>query len=149
MLLILKNLLENPRLIERIKNEPDKLEDIYTEILRFDSVGKILLRYTREDVELHGVTIPAGAMVFLPAAAANRDPRVFEDPDSIQEDRDLGESMHFGHGIHYCLGAHLARAEITAMVLKFVDLVGTGFEYDGGAVSWRADNFTVRVVPAR
>jgi cytochrome P450 len=146
VLLILKNLLEQPELIVALRNQPEKMEQIYTELLRVDSVGKILLRYTREDIELHGVKVSKGAMVFLPAAAANRDPRMFADPDQVNIDRDLSDSMHFGHGIHYCLGAHLAKAEIRAILEKFSGCMPADFKFDPEKVTWRSDNFSVREI---
>jgi cytochrome P450 len=63
------------------------------------------------DVTLHGRTIPAGAKVALLIGSANRDERVFPQPDVYDVGRDCKESLAFGRGIHFCLGAALARLE--------------------------------------
>ena len=71
-------------------------------------------RIATVDTELSGVPIPARARLRLVLAAANRDPRVFDDPDRFDVDRSprkLKEHFGFGYGIHTCLGAPLARLE--------------------------------------
>jgi hypothetical protein len=71
-------------------------------------------RKAAEDVELDGVRVPAGTNVIINTAAANRDPAVYDDPDRLDITRKgLATMLTFGGGIHYCLGAHLARAELT------------------------------------
>jgi cytochrome P450 len=62
-------------------------------------------------VEIHGATIPAGSAVLLMLAAANRDPRVFDDPNRFDIHRQIRHHLTFGFGIHYCLGAALGRLE--------------------------------------
>src|SRR5262249_54529797 len=64
-----------------------------------------------EDVELAGVTIPKGATVAPLFGSANRDERVFSDPDRFDLTRNPRDHVAFGHGIHFCLGAALARLE--------------------------------------
>ncbi|MEU8885337.1 cytochrome P450 [Streptomyces hydrogenans] len=86
------------------------------ELLRYTaiSVGGGTLRVTVEDVELPGGTVPAGTAVQPATTAANHDPRVFEDPDVLDLEREHNPHLAFGHGVHYCLGANLARLELTA-----------------------------------
>ena len=60
---------------------------------------------------MHGVTIPKGAVVMPLIGAANRDPRVFDNPDTFDITRSPNKHLGFGQGIHYCLGAPLARLE--------------------------------------
>ena len=72
-----------------------------------------LPRRDRRDVELAGVTIPAGTLVVVEYRRANRDPAVYDDPDRLDITRDAPSAMlTFGGGVHYCLGSHLARAEL-------------------------------------
>jgi cytochrome P450 len=70
-------------------------------------------RYPREDVEILGVRIPRGEPVTTALAAANRDPRVFTDPDRLDILRPPSRAAHlgYGHGPHFCLGAALARVQ--------------------------------------
>ncbi|GJN96036.1 hypothetical protein NJB1907f44_04110 [Mycobacterium marinum] len=84
-----------------------------------------------EDVELHGVTIPAGKPVFLINGAANRDPHAWTDPDKFDIDRDPHEATNlgFGYGIHSCLGAALARMESAIALEKLLDFM-PAFEVD-------------------
>ncbi len=70
-------------------------------------------RYAREDVEIMGVRIPAGEPVTAALACANRDPRVFTDPERLDILRPPSRAAHlgYGHGPHFCLGAALARVQ--------------------------------------
>jgi cytochrome P450 len=71
------------------------------------------MRKAVEDVELAGVRVPAGTLVIVNTAAANRDAAIYDDPDRLDITRNGPATMlTFGGGIHYCLGAHLARAEL-------------------------------------
>ena len=85
------------------------------EALRFDGPVQGLFRTTASDVELHGTTILRGAKVQVLFAAANRDPRRWDEPDELRPERWIGVTtpthVAFGHGIHFCIGAPLARME--------------------------------------
>ncbi|MFE9473412.1 cytochrome P450 [Streptomyces griseofuscus] len=82
------------------------------EMLRHQSPFNLsLYRYATESVDVGGVTIPAGSIVFLAFAAANRDDARFEDPDRFMVDKPRREHLAFGGGIHNCIGKHLARLE--------------------------------------
>lgn len=81
------------------------------ETLRFDNSTQALARLASRDVELHGTKIAAGERVVLLVGSANRDERVFPDPDRFDLLRDTSSSLSFGQGVHFCLGASLARLE--------------------------------------
>ena len=81
------------------------------ETLRYDSSTQIIARTTTREVELHGELVPARARVLLLVGSANRDPRVFPEPDTYDLDRDTSALLSFGNGGHFCLGASLARLE--------------------------------------
>jgi cytochrome P450 len=81
------------------------------ELLRFDGPSKISVRRVRADGDWHGVPMRAGQPVFCAAAAANRDPAVFDRPDELVLDRDPNRHLGFGWGMHFCLGSQLARLE--------------------------------------
>jgi len=71
------------------------------------------LRTAIDDVELAGVIIPAGTLVIVNSAAANRDPAVYDEPDRLDIAREgAPATLTFGGGMHYCLGANLARLEL-------------------------------------
>ncbi len=101
-----------PDVRKRLIEDPRLLETAVDEFLRFDSPVQGLSRVAREDVRLHGETIPEGARVHLLWAAANRDPRVFPEPDRFDPERSPNPHLAFGFGIHFCLGASLARMEL-------------------------------------
>jgi cytochrome P450 len=71
------------------------------------------MRKAIEDVELGGMQIPAGTIVFANLASANRDPAVYDDPDRLDITREAPPPLlTFGGGVHYCLGAPLARVQL-------------------------------------
>jgi cytochrome P450 len=94
-------------------NAAELLPTFIEEVLRLESPVQSLLRRARVDVELHGVTIPAGAVINIRYGAANRDERMFSCPDEINLHREKPRRhLAFGTGIHHCLGAPLARREL-------------------------------------
>ena len=92
------------------------------ELLRFISPVQVFCRNAAHDLHIHGETIPAGDVVLLGYGAANHDPRVFPHPDECILDRRPNRHVAFGHGHHLCLGANLARLELTIMIERFAAL---------------------------
>ncbi len=109
-----KILIEQPDTWAQLKSDPDKyLRTFVEEVLRLESPVQMLGRVALNDVEMHGVTIPAGASIGTRYAAANRDDRRFECPADVDlERKNPMAHLTFGAGIHYCLGAPLARREL-------------------------------------
>jgi cytochrome P450 len=101
----------NPDQADLLRANPDLLVPAIEEVLRYDSPVQGLVRATTQPVSLGGVEIPEGALVLASFAAANRDPKRFEEPGRFDIRRRPTEHMGFGHGIHFCLGASLARLE--------------------------------------
>jgi cytochrome P450 len=96
-----------------LAEHPELAPNAVEEIMRHSPVAAATFRTAAVDVELGGVTIPAGTLTIVNAAAANRDPAVYDDPDRLDITRDGPAAMlTFGGGVHYCLGSHLARAEL-------------------------------------
>lgn len=120
---VLKLLLEGQ--LADLAREPAQLAAAVEEILRHQSgrTGEAMPRFAHEDVELHGQRIAAGAMVLARIEAANRDPNRFDDPDRFDPTRRPNPHLAFGHGPHHCLGAALARLELTAAVTALARLV--------------------------
>ena len=87
------------------------LPNAIEEVLRFEGPVPTLTRTTTTDVEIRGHAIGAGEKVMLLLAAANRDPRVYEDADRFDIHRLGRKHLAFGSGIHFCMGANLARLE--------------------------------------
>ncbi|MFE5969622.1 cytochrome P450 [Streptomyces sp. NPDC056463] len=105
-------LLDHPEQLAALRDNPAKVEGAVEEFARFDGPALLAIRrFPVEDVEIGGVTIPAGETVMLSLASANRDPVRFPDPDRLDVDRREGGHLALGHGIHYCVGAPLARLE--------------------------------------
>jgi cytochrome P450 len=95
----------------RSLRELDTMEMAVDELLRFDGPGRFLVRHAKIDFELRGKTIKCGERVFLAISAANRDPEVFSQPDTLDLQRTPNRHLGFGMGAHYCLGANLAKLE--------------------------------------
>jgi cytochrome P450 len=107
----------------KLKSDPDKyVPQLVEEAVRLEGPVQGLFRTAAVDVEMHGVTIPAGSIVNIRYAAANRDERHFENPDALDLDRPNSRSqIGFGAGVHFCLGAPLARRELAIGFRAFVD----------------------------
>ncbi|MGW7402894.1 cytochrome P450 family protein [Streptomyces sp. NPDC054833] len=106
-------LFRHPDQSARLRDEPDLLPRAVEELLRYDSAFELTTwRFFAEDSDLHGTRVPAGDSVIVSLCAANRDPRRFPEPDTLDLDRSPNPHLAFGHGIHFCPGAALARAEL-------------------------------------
>jgi cytochrome P450 PksS len=108
-------LLENPEAMARMREESASLKVTDTaieELLRFAGpVGTSTPRYARQDVEIAGVPIPRGGLVFGIIASANRDESQFPGSQVLDLGRTPNRHLTFGEGAHYCVGAALARME--------------------------------------
>ncbi|GAA2781149.1 cytochrome P450 [Streptomyces rameus] len=118
-------LLTRPGLAERLRAEPEIRPRAIDELLRYiphrNAVG--LSRIALEDVEIGGVRIRAGDAVYISYLAANRDPDVFPDPDTIDVSRSPNPHVAFGFGPHYCPGGILARLEEELLADALLDRV--------------------------
>jgi cytochrome P450 len=102
---------EYPEVMEQLRKEPELMPGAIEEVLRYASPIWRLIRRTRTDVTLAGVTIPEDTMVFAWLASANRDGEQFREPERFDITRMLNRHIAFGHGIHFCVGARVARLE--------------------------------------
>jgi cytochrome P450 len=116
---------EHPEQWQMLVADRSKIPAAVEELLRWEAPAQYLVRYSMKDVELHGVTIPAGNPVLLCVGSANRDDRAFTDADTFDIDRDRSEAQNvgLGYGVHSCLGAALARMECIAALNKLLDFM--------------------------
>jgi cytochrome P450 len=113
---------ERPELQDRLRAEPDLIPNFVEESLRYESPVKGDFRLTRRPTTLGGVEIPAGTTLMVLNAAANRDPRRFDNPSEFQVERaNARQHVAFGHGAHTCPGAPLARAEGRVSIERLLD----------------------------
>ncbi len=97
---------------DRLKADPEGTARLATEeCLRYDPPVKSTQRIVAEEAELGGKTLRPGERIRWIIAAANRDPKVFPEPDRFDIGRQPNPHLSFGSGIHYCLGVALARME--------------------------------------
>lgn len=113
----------------RVRRDPALIPAWVEETLRYDGSTQMLARAVTRDVELHGRQVRAGDRLLLLIGAANRDERVFPDPDRYAIGRDTSQHLAFGKGTHFCLGASLARLE-TRIALEAIQQRLPDFEID-------------------
>jgi cytochrome P450 len=101
----------NPDQRDLVRADPGLIPRWVEETLRYDGSTQALARTVTTDLVLHGQTLRADERVVLLIGSANRDERVFADPDRFDIQRDTSAMLSFGHGTHFCLGAALARLE--------------------------------------
>jgi cytochrome P450 len=118
-------LLRNPAELDRLRAHPERIPIVVEEMLRYEPPVQFVNRFALADIDIAGTTIPLGSGVRLVLAAGNRDPQRFRDPDRFDPDRLDTEHLGFGGGIHYCVGAPLARIEVsvalTALARRLVN----------------------------
>jgi cytochrome P450 len=136
-------LLRHPDQLAAIREDPDLAGPAVEELLRWLSVVQTSIpRITTADVEIAGVPIPAGQLVFASLPAGNRDPGFVDAPDIFDVHRGAAGHLAFGHGVHHCLGAPLARMEMRiawpALLRRFPNLA---LAEDFEDVEFRSFNF--------
>ena len=130
---LLHRLITEPGLVDTLRADPSLDEVAVEESLRLDSPTLGLFRTPTQTCRVRGVEIPADAKTMVLFAAVNRDPELWDDPDSFRLDRDrnqLRRHYGFGHGVHLCLGAPLARLEGRVALRTLVERL-PGLRYDG------------------
>ena len=120
-------LLTHPAELDKLKKSPQLIDQCIEEVLRYDGAAPGILRAAKEDMVIGEQRVPAGQLLLGMTHAANRDPDVFDDPETFDIERgDASRHIAFGHGPHVCLGAALARMEtqiaVGRLVARFPDL---------------------------
>jgi cytochrome P450 len=118
------HLLSSPGELEFVRADHGLIPAAIEESLRLEPAAAVVDRYATSDTQLGGARIRAGDQVTVSIAGANRDPRIFDDPDEFQIRRpNATRHLAFAHGPHFCLGAHLARLEARIAVATLLDLL--------------------------
>jgi cytochrome P450 len=123
----------HPEQRARLAADPALWPRAVDELMRYVSPVQGLARCTTRDVELHGVTIPAGDQVLLLYGSANHDERVWADPEVFDIGRAPRAHYGFGHGIHHCLGSAVAKLEIRCALDEVVRALGD-WHVDEGSI---------------
>ncbi|MDH5238415.1 MAG: cytochrome P450 [Acidimicrobiia bacterium] len=108
--------LDNPDQLTRLRDDSSLMKTAVEEVVRYVAPVNYMKRTATHDLVFDGHDIAKGDMFALFYASANRDETVFEDPDRFDVGRSPNRHLGFGWAEHYCLGAHLARASITALL---------------------------------
>ena len=142
-------LARDPVLRLRVRTEPEVAIAFIEEVLRLEPPSPLFPRRTVDDVEVCGVAIPAGSLVMLNVATANRDPERQAVPDTIDLEHAERGHLSLGGGVHRCLGSHLARRELRLVLEEFHRLipdydVEPGFE---PKVAWPSGTVRLRSLP--
>jgi cytochrome P450 len=140
--LAIYTLLTWPDQLAALRTDLSLMPAAVDELMRYDgTVAMSSFRFTTADIEVGEVTIPAGEMLLLPLASANRDSAQFADPELLDLHRPQRGNLAFGHGPHYCIGAHLARLEIqvglSQLITRYPDLQ---LAVDPGELRWENGN---------
>jgi len=106
----------HPEQWQKIRAAPAKIPNAINEVVRLESPIQGFSRVTTQDYHLEGQVLPAHSRVLVMYGSANRDERHWQDPEKFDIDRKTSDHVGFGHGVHSCLGANLARLEISALL---------------------------------
>ena len=134
-------LLQWPEQRRLLIEQPGLIRDAVEEILRFESSNQLGNRLSVADAVVAGVALPSGTRITLCIGAANRDPEVYADPDSLDLRRSPNRHLAFGHGAHQCVGMSLARLEgrvaLGRLLQRFPAAALAGQPLRGGRVRFR------------
>lgn len=113
----------NPDQWELLRERPDLARQAAIEAVRMATPVRTFSRHSSREVDVAGFRIPEGARVMMLFASANRDERVFTDPDRFDITRNPRHHLGFGSGIHMCVGQHLAQTEMIALLEAMIPRV--------------------------
>ncbi len=145
-------LVTNPTQLQRVRADPGLIKGFTEESLRMLAPVQGLFRKATRDIEVRGVTIPAGSILHVRYGAANRDEDVFEAPDDFDVGRaHVTRHMSFGQGPHACVGAPLARQELVTAFERLLARLD-GLRLDDGTGPERNEGllfYSFRTLPIR
>jgi len=117
----IKALLDHPMQLKKLKEDPSLIKNTVEEVLRYDSPVQFTARIANDALSMRGCPIGKGDSMSASLGAANRDPRVYPNPDVFDIERQDTHHQSFGGGVHLCLGAHLARLEAQEAILGLLN----------------------------
>ncbi len=118
----MRRIAEDPVLQEQLRADYTLIPPMLEEVLRLEGSTKATWRIARRDTKIGDMEIPAGTRLTVALAAANRDPRRWENPEEFRIGRPrIQEHLGFGRGVHTCAGAPLARLEVAAILRHFLE----------------------------
>lgn len=136
-----------PKLRAQLTASSELIPLFAEELLRYCPSSHNALRMTKKDVDIAGVSIPRGTLIILFLASANRDPTVFESPDTFNIFRPNNKHhLTFGHGIHTCLGAALARLELKIAVEEILNAFESITCPEYNKIDWIEDSLAMSAV---
>jgi cytochrome P450 len=149
-------LAEHPDEWARLRADPGRAAAVAEEVTRLAAPTQGMFRVVTRDTTIDGDDVPAGSMLVVMYAAANRDPAVFPAPDAFDPDRaNQKEHLAFGRGVHFCVGAPLARLESTIAFERLAARVAeirldptNTFEYEPSFVLRGLVRLDVELLPA-
>jgi cytochrome P450 len=115
------SLLREPEKLAELRENPALIRSAVEEFLRFESPIQYTARVAKEDIELCGVRIPKRQTILCMLGAANRDPKRFTDPDTLDLNRLNNQHLAFSAGPHFCIGSQLARLEGQVAILRTIE----------------------------
>jgi cytochrome P450 len=113
-------LIENPDELDRLRNDPSLMGTAVEEMIRWSTPVKEFMRTATANTTVRGVDIAEGESVYLAYVSGNRDEEVFTDPFRFDVGRDPNKHVAFGYGVHFCLGAALARMEMSSLFAELI-----------------------------
>jgi len=138
-------LLSHPDQLQKLKKNPTLINSAVEEILRFDPSIPFLTRIAKQDLTIGGKNITADSIIALGLGAANHDPEKFESPEVFDITRTPNEHLGFSSGIHFCLGAVLARMELSICLTTLLRrLPNLSFDADKQAIPTKHSNLIMK-----
>ena len=142
-------LLRYPEVRRQLFADPKLIDTTIEEFLRYESPNQLGNRTTTKEVVLGGLRIPADTVLTLCIGAANRDPEIFSEPDSLDITRHPNPHLAFGSGIHTCVGLNVARLEARVAIVQLLQRFPS-LALDGLAVRSKRARFRgFEAVPVR
>jgi len=115
------NLLTHPEELAKLRADPSLIPAAIDELMRMDPAAPIgTFRFTKAEIQIGDVTIPANQILALSWGSANRDELKYEDPDRLDVNRCPAGTLSFGHGVHYCIGIPMAKMQIEIAIERLL-----------------------------